>query len=240
VLFIPAVDIRNGKAVRLVQGRSDRETVYSEDPVEAALRWDRAGARRIHVVDLDGAFSGEPRNMAVTLAIIKAVKAEVEVGGGLRTAESVLRMLDAGAARCVIGTKAAEDRPFLERLASARPGRISIGIDARNGIVATRGWTESSRIEASAFAAGLSELPLAEIIYTDIERDGMLEGPNFERIREMQAASPFPVIASGGVSTLADIRRLKEMGVFGCIVGKALYDGRLDIGECLAAAGKDE
>ncbi|MCX7805971.1 MAG: HisA/HisF-related TIM barrel protein, partial [Planctomycetota bacterium] len=180
MLVIPAVDIKGGKVVRLEQGRSDRETVYSDDPVEAALRWERMGARRIHVVDLDGAFSGRPQNMAAVLAILKAVRAEVEVGGGLRTESDISAMLDAGAARCVLGTRAAGDRAFLSRVAGRYPGRISVGIDAKDGAVVTHGWVSSGGIRATDLAAGLRGLPLGEIIYTDVSRDGMLQGPNFD------------------------------------------------------------
>ncbi len=240
MLAIPAVDIRCGKAVRLAQGRSDRETVYSDDPVEAALRWEMLGAGRIHVVDLDGAFSGEPRNKDIVVAILKAVRTEVEVGGGLRTEADIAAMLDAGAARCVLGTRAAEDRGFLVRTAEKRPGRISVGIDAKDGIVVTRGWVSAGGIKAVELASGLVGLPLAEIIYTDVSRDGMLQGPNFDRVREMLDVSPFPLIASGGISSLDDVRKLRTMGVFGCIIGKALYDGRLDLAECIAAAGGTE
>ena len=237
MLVIPAVDIRNGKAVRLEQGRADRETVYDEDPVRAARRWADGGAKRIHVVDLDGAFEGRPRNLALTLAIVKSCRGvEVEAGGGLRSQEAVKGLLHAGAARCVIGTRAAEDRAFLAALAAAHPGRICLGLDARNGMVVTKGWVEVRKLRAVDLLAALAELPLAEVIYTDVERDGMLEGPNFARLQEILAGSRFPVIASGGVATLADIGRLREMGCFGCIIGKALFDGRLILKEALQAA----
>jgi phosphoribosylformimino-5-aminoimidazole carboxamide ribotide isomerase len=236
MLVIPAVDIRNGKAVRLMQGRADRETVYDQDPVQAARRWAEGGARRIHVVDLDGAFEGIPRNQALVLAIIRAFpKVEIEVGGGLRTEEAVRVLFEAGAARCVIGTKAAEDRAFLEALARAYPGKVSVGVDARNGHVATKGWVEVRELLATDLVKGLAGLPLGEVIYTDIERDGMLEGPSFARLEELHGVSPFPVIASGGVTTLEQIRRLAALNCYGCIVGKALFDGRLELEEALAA-----
>jgi phosphoribosylformimino-5-aminoimidazole carboxamide ribotide isomerase len=238
MLIIPAVDIRNGKAVRLVQGRADRETVYDQDPVGAARRWAEGGARRIHVVDLDGAFEGRPKNLALVLAIIRAFpKVEIEVGGGLRTEEAVRSLFEAGAARCVIGTKAAEDGAFLAALARAFPGKVSVGVDAKNGRVATKGWVEVRELRATDLVKGLAGLPLGEVIYTDIERDGMLEGPNFARLEEIRGVSSFPVIASGGVTTLEQIRRLAALGCYGCIVGKALFDGRLDLKEALALGG---
>jgi phosphoribosylformimino-5-aminoimidazole carboxamide ribotide isomerase len=234
VLIIPAVDIRKGRAVRLVQGRADREIVYDQDPVRAAQRWAAAGARRIHVVDLDGAFEGRPRNSPVVRKIIRALPdVEVEVGGGLRTARAAADMLRAGAARCVLGTKAAEDRAFLASAAHRHPGRISLGLDAKNGMVATKGWIEVRDLRAVDLLRSLAGLPLAEVIYTDVERDGMLEGPDFARLEELVPLSPFPVIASGGVSSLEDIRRIKSLGCCGCIIGKALFDGRLDLKEAL-------
>lgn len=235
MLVIPAVDVRNGKAVRLVQGRADRETVYDQNPIDAARRWIDGGASRVHLVDLDGAFDGEPKNAAHTIGIIRAFpEREFEIGGGLRTEAAVRKFVEAGAARCVLGTKAAEDRGFVERVAKAFPGRISVGVDAKNGKVVTKGWVEVRDLEATALVRDLAGLPLGEIIYTDIERDGMLTEPNFGRLEELMKVSPFPVIASGGVATLAHIQRAKQIGCYGCIVGKALFDGRIEIRAALA------
>lgn len=235
MLVIPAVDVRNGKAVRLVQGRADRETVYDQNPMDAARRWVDGGARRVHLVDLDGAFGGEPKNAAHTLGIIRAFPdREFEIGGGLRTEAAVREFIEAGAARCVIGTKAAEDRGFVARIAKSFPGRISIGVDAKNGKVVTKGWVEVRDLEATALVRDLAGLPLGEIIYTDIERDGMLTEPNFGRLEELMAVSPFPVILSGGVAALAHIERAKVIGCYGCIVGKALFDGRIELHAALA------
>lgn len=234
---IPAVDIKGGQAVRLVQGLADRKTVYDDDPVRAARRWIDAGAKRLHVVDLDGAFEGFPRNAAITKAIIHALPGvEVEVGGGLRSREAVADLLDAGAARCVIGTKAVEDPAFLRGLAEAYPGRIILGLDAKNGKVATKGWVEVSALSAGELLASVAAWPLAEVIYTDIETDGMLQGPNFARMGEVVKVSRFPVIASGGVATVEHIGALVRLGCFGCIVGKALYDGQLELKAALEAA----
>lgn len=241
MLVIPAVDIKDGKAVRLKQGKADQKTVYDDDPVNAAQRWAQTGARRIHIVDLDGAFDGVPKNRALVLAILKALsRNEVQIGGGLRTEQTVSDYVGGGAARCVIGTKALEDRAFLKSLAEKFPGKINVGIDAKDGLVVTKGWVQSSNVKAFDLVRELSGLPLGEIIYTDIDRDGMLEGPNFKQLEDMKKASPFPLIASGGVTTIDNIRRCRELGCFGAIVGKAFYDGRMDVKEALAAGGESK
>ncbi|HYG78058.1 MAG TPA: 1-(5-phosphoribosyl)-5-[(5-phosphoribosylamino)methylideneamino]imidazole-4-carboxamide isomerase [Planctomycetota bacterium] len=239
MLVIPAVDIKDGKAVRLKQGKADQKTVYDDNPVHAAERWAHTGARRIHIVDLDGAFEGVPKNRALVLSILKALaKHEVQIGGGLRTEQIVSDYISGGAARCVIGTKALEDRAFLKRLAEKFPGKINVGIDAKDGMVVTKGWVQSSNIKAVDLVRDLSGLPLGEIIYTDIDRDGMLEGPNFAQLEGMKKASPFPLIASGGVTTIENIQRCRELGCYGAIVGKAFYDGRMDVKEALATGGE--
>ena len=246
MLIIPAVDIKDGKAVRLRQGKACQQTVYDADPVHAARRWSDAGAKRIHVVDLDGAFEGQPRNRELTLAILRALcppgqettrRIEIEIGGGLRDAADVAVLLDAGAARCVIGTKVLEDRAFLTDLALRHPGRINAGLDARDGRLVTKGWVQQSATFATDLVRSLAGLPLGEVIYTDIERDGMLSGPNLKRLEEMRNASPFPLIASGGISTLDHVRACRDLGCFGAIVGKAFYDGALDIRAAMTAAG---
>lgn len=236
--IIPAVDIRGGKAVRLIQGQSDKETVYDEDPVRAARRWVDQGAGRLHVVDVDGAFAGKPQNTDIILKILSELKeVEVEVGGGLRSSDAVLTLLEAGAARCVIGTKAVKDRRFLRDLANRNPERICVGLDARDGKVVTQGWVEVSDLEAVELIGEFYELPLAEVIYTDTDRDGMLSGPNIPRVIEMRDACPFPLIMSGGITTIDQISRLRSLGCFGCIIGKALYDGCLDLNHALEVAG---
>ncbi len=237
MLVIPAVDIKDGKAVRLKQGRAAEQTIYDFDPVNACRRWAEGGAKRIHIVDLDGAFEGAPKNAAATLEILKAFGAahEIEIGGGLRAIDAVARFIEAGAARCVIGTKALQDRAFLETLAQKFPGKINVGIDAKDGWVVVKGWVEMSSTRATEMVKSLAALPLGEIIYTDIERDGMLQGPNLARLGEMHAASPFPLIASGGVTTVENIRDCKALGCFGAIVGKSLYDGRIDLKRALDA-----
>ncbi len=236
MLVIPAVDIKRGKAVRLIQGKADQETIYDEDPLRPAQRWADAGARRVHVIDLDGAFDGKPANLSLTLQIVKTFPhVEIETGGGLRTFESVAQLIASGTARCVIGTAAAEDIAFLSKLAHSFPGKINLGLDAKDGWVVTKGWVEVTELKAAEWIKQLGDLPLGEVIYTDIDRDGMLEGPNLRRLDEIRESSPFPIIASGGVATLEHIRQCKELGCFGCIVGKALYDGRIDVKDALAA-----
>lgn len=234
---IPAVDIKDGRAVRLLQGRADQQTIYDEDPVHAAKRWADAGAKRIHIVDLDGAFEGKPRNAAITLAILKAfaAKHEIEIGGGMRTAESIQTFLQAGAARVVVGTKALEDISFLAGLTERFPGRINLGLDAKGGRIVTKGWVHVSEVLATDLVERFSDMAVGEVIYTDIETDGMLQGPNFKQLEQMLKASPFPLIASGGVTTAENIRDCKKMGCYGAIVGKALYDGRMDVAEALKA-----
>ncbi len=234
MIVIPAVDIKDGKAVRLRMGRADDETVYSDDPVAAALKWADAGAARVHVVDLDGAFDGMPGNIEITEAIIDALDCEVETGGGLRTPDAVERLLAAGAARVILGTVAVEDRELSLSMIRKHPGRINLGVDAKDGMVATRGWTETAAIEAVEFVKSFEGEPVAEVIFTDISRDGMLGGPNLDAMSRMAAASPFPMTASGGVGSIGDIRDLLATGSWGAIVGKALYDGRVEISEALA------
>ena len=239
MLLIPAVDIKDGLAVRLKQGLAGEQTVYDQDPVHAALRWADAGARRIHIVDLDGAFQGQPKNRAITLRILKEAARpglEFEIGGGLRSAEIVGEFLAAGATRCVIGTLAVEDPGFLKRLAERHPGRINLGLDAKEGLVAIKGWVETSTLRAADLLRSFAGLPLGEVIYTDIARDGMLSGPNLHQLAEIKRVSTFPLIASGGVTTLDHIRLCRELGCFGAIAGKALYDGRLDFNAALQTA----
>ena len=244
MIIIPAVDIKDGNAVRLKQGKAEEKTIYDADPVHAAQRWAQFNIKRIHIVDLDGAFDGVPKNRKLVLAILKAMqvgvhgrKLEVEIGGGLRSLEIVAEYLEGGAARCVIGTKALEDRAFLTALAKKYPGRIDVGIDAKDGKVVTKGWVSQSETLATDLVKSLSDLPLGEIIYTDIDRDGMLQGPNLKQLEQMKKASPFPLIASGGVTTIQNVRDCARMGCYGAIVGKAFYDGALDVKAAMEAAG---
>lgn len=238
MLIIPAVDLKDGRCVRLRQGDLQAETVYSDDPASMAIQWERRGARMLHLVDLNGAVEGQPKNQAGIEAIVKAVSIPVQVGGGVRDLESVRRYLDGGVRRVVLGTAALRDRGLLEKACAQYPARILVGIDARNGKVAVQGWTSQSETLATDLLKSLADCPLAGVIYTDIARDGMLQGPNLVALREIAARSPVPVIASGGITKVEDIRAIKSLGprIEGTIVGKALYDGKLDLQVALAAA----
>jgi phosphoribosylformimino-5-aminoimidazole carboxamide ribotide isomerase len=236
---IPAIDLRGGRVVRLLQGDFARETAYADDPVAVAREWDRQGARWIHVVDLDGAKAGEPRHLEVVAAMAGAVRAGLELGGGLRTPQHVARALERGATRVVLGTAAIRDPGLLEKAAARHPGRVALGIDARDGMVAVAGWQEGTEVKATALARRFAHLPLAAVIYTDIGRDGMLAGPDTAGLAEMARASGRGVIASGGISSLEDLRALRTLepqGVAGAIVGKALYERAFTLAQALRAA----
>jgi phosphoribosylformimino-5-aminoimidazole carboxamide ribotide isomerase len=233
---IPAVDIRGGRCVRLEQGLADRETVYADDPVAAALRWQAAGAKRLHVVDLDGAFGGGALNFEVVRRVIEAVSMRVEVGGGIRDSAAARRYLDAGADWVIFGTRAAEDPEEFARTAGELPGRVILGLDCRDGRVRTAGWTDEVELTAGDLLARLRGAPLAAVIYTDTRRDGMLSGPNFEALAAVAAESSWPVIASGGVTTAEQVRRLAGMDLGGAIIGQALYRGALRLEDALEAA----
>ena len=239
--IIPAIDIRGGRCVRLDQGDYDRETVFADDPVEVARRWEAAGATRIHVVDLDGARDGKPQNEEMVRNVIACVDIAVQVGGGMRDLAIVGRFIDAGADRVAIGTIAVKDPTVLVNAVGTFGERIFVGVDARDGLVATEGWRETSDVRALDLIRQLSEFGVRRIFYTDISRDGMLGGPNFPAIQEVVEnagglPSPMAVIASGGISSVEHLRRLKLIGVEGAIIGKALYTGTLDIADALAAA----
>ncbi len=240
--IIPAIDIRGGRCVRLDQGDYDRETVFADDPVEAARRWQDAGATRLHVVDLDGARDGKPQNEDVIRRVIEAAEVAVQIGGGLRDISAIDRYVKAGADRVAIGTAAVKDQTTLVNAVSLFRERIIVGVDARDGMAATEGWRETSEVGALDLVRQLSEFGVQRIYYTDIARDGMLGGPNFPAIQEVMEhaaglPSPMAVIASGGVSAVEHVERLRLIGVEGAIIGTALYTGALDIGDALAAAG---
>jgi phosphoribosylformimino-5-aminoimidazole carboxamide ribotide isomerase len=234
VIVIPAVDVLGGRAVRLLRGDYDRVTETRGDPVELARAWAAAGAHLIHVVDLDGARAGERVNGAVIERLCRAVTVPVEVGGGLRTAEAVAAVLEGGAARAVLGTAALKDRRLLREVLETWSERIVVGIDARDGYVATEGWREDSHMPATELAREVVALGARHIIYTDIARDGALDGPNLVALRQIIEAAGVPVIASGGVGTLDDLRRLRDAGAAGAIVGRALYNGAIDLPDAIA------
>ncbi len=237
---IPAIDIRGGRCVRLEQGDYRRETVFDDDPAAVAVRWQEAGAARIHVVDLDGAREGGPRNTEVIRRLLAAVATPVQVSGGIRDIATIKSYLEAGAGRVVLGTAAVKDQATLIDAIALFRERIVVGVDAREGIVVTEGWLETSGLTAAALLRQLSEMGVRRVIYTDITRDGTLTEPNFGAIEELleQASglpSPVAVIASGGVSSIRHLLRLAKLGVEGAIVGKALYTGAIDLREALAA-----
>ena len=232
--IIPAVDIKGGKCVRLYQGDYRQETVFSEDPVAVALNWQAQGAGRLHLVDLDGAASGEPRNIAVVEAIVKQVSLPVQLGGGIRDEATVARLLAIGINRVILGTVAVENSELVGRLCQKYGGAIVVGIDARDGRVATHGWKKGTEVAALALGLRMAATGVSRLIYTDIKRDGTLTEPGFEAIAEMVKGVNLPIIAAGGISALGHLRKLKELGVEGAIVGKALYTGDIKLNEALA------
>ncbi|MDI6852195.1 MAG: 1-(5-phosphoribosyl)-5-[(5-phosphoribosylamino)methylideneamino]imidazole-4-carboxamide isomerase [Deltaproteobacteria bacterium] len=242
MIIFPAVDIRNGKCVRLKQGRADQETVFSDDPAAMGRRWQEAGAEWLHVVDLDGAFSSTPQNLESVRGLRRALTIPMQLGGGIRTLDAVARYVDLGVDRLILGTAVLKDPDFVGRACESYPGRIAIGLDARDGLVAVEGWTEISTRPVLAVAKELAALKPAAIIYTDISRDGVKKGVNVDATRDLAQAVPVPVIASGGVSSLKDIEALKPLkpfGVIGVIIGRALYDGNIDLAEAIRLAREE-
>lgn len=239
MIIFPAIDIRGGQCVRLEEGRFDRETVFAENPLSAAEKWVAAGTRWLHVVDLDGARAGQPVNLDIISEIARTFPVKVQLGGGIRTAETVARILDAGVERVILGSVAAREPELVERLCADYDEKIVIGIDARDGIVAVDGWEKSGMMRAEELAVRMRQAGARRIIYTDIARDGMLSGINVAATLELAKRSALPVIASGGVGGLEDIRqlvRLGDEGIEGVIVGKALYTGAVSLPEALALA----
>jgi phosphoribosylformimino-5-aminoimidazole carboxamide ribotide isomerase len=241
MLIIPAIDLKDGKCVRLLQGRMQDETVYSDDPEAVARRWAEAGAQLLHVVDLDAAIQGRPRNQDCIRRIIRAAGVQVQVGGGMRDMRAVDACLGMGAHRVVIGTAAAQNLGFVRDLCRVHPQRIAVGIDSRQGRVATHGWTRTTDIPAVDLGRQVQEAGAAAIIFTDIHRDGMQTGPNIAETRRLAESVHLPVIASGGVGTLEHVRALlplEALGVVGVITGKALYTGSLRFEEALALSSE--
>ena len=235
MIVIPAIDIQGGRCVQLRQGVKDSASVYGDDPAAMARRWVGAGARRLHVVDLDGAFAGEPVNAALVAGVVQAAgEVPVQVGGGIRSLEAADKLLSLGVAQVILGTRAITEPQFLRETAQRFPGRVILGLDARAGRAATAGWDETTAVDAVEFAAGVADLALFAIVFTDIERDGMLSGVNAAATAAVANAAGTPVIASGGVRDLDDIQRLRGLGLkedalLGVIAGSALYEGTLDL-----------
>ncbi|KAB0670163.1 1-(5-phosphoribosyl)-5-[(5-phosphoribosylamino)methylideneamino]imidazole-4-carboxamide isomerase [Oryzomonas sagensis] len=237
MIVIPAIDLKEGKCVRLEQGLMDKDTVFNDDPAAQALEWQRQGAELLHIVDLDGAFAGEPKNRSAIEAIIKAITIPAQLGGGIRDLATIEAYLSLGVSRVIIGTAAQRNPDLVKEACSLFPGRIVVGIDAKNGMVAVQGWAEVTDISAADLARKFEGFGVAAIIYTDISRDGMLQGPNLEATRALAEAVAIPVIASGGVSRLEDLRNLmaiEKSGVTGVITGKAVYTGAIKLAEAIA------
>lgn len=232
----PAIDLRGGKCVRLKQGDYGRETIYGDDPAAMARQWVDQGAKQLHLVDLDGARDGSNANLAAVQAIVKSAGVPCQLGGGVRDEGVIERYLGVGVSRLVVGTKAIKDPEWFRTVCCTYPGKLALGIDARDGLVATDGWLETSSVSAVSLAQSFANEPLAAIIYTDIARDGMLQGANVAAMAEMRAAVSIPVLASGGVTTADDIVALCAAKLAGCIVGRALYEGRLTLADAIAAA----
>ncbi|MDD5136602.1 MAG: 1-(5-phosphoribosyl)-5-[(5-phosphoribosylamino)methylideneamino]imidazole-4-carboxamide isomerase [Candidatus Omnitrophica bacterium] len=243
MLVIPAVDIKGGKVVRLTQGLADKETVYSESPVEMAEKWAAFGVKCIHVVDLDGALQGEPKNLKVIGEIARAVKPAIEMGGGIRDIETIERVLDTGVQKVCIGTKAL-DRKFLAAVSkSGFRETVIVAIDAKDGLVRTKGWVEKTGVKAVDLIKEIADFGIRTVNYTDISKDGMLEGPNISSLKELLAAAKLDIVAAGGITTVDDVKRLKTLakdGLKGMIIGKALYEGKIDLTEAVKICSQKE
>jgi len=232
----PAIDLRGGLCVRLQQGDYDRETVFGDDPAEMARRWIQQGADRLHLVDLDGARAGRAANREAVVAILAVADVACELGGGVRDQQTIEQWLDVGLTRLVVGTRALKEPNWFREMCLRFPGRLALGIDARGGRVASDGWLETSEVAATELAKQFEQESLAAIIYTDIAKDGMLAGPNLAAMAEMKDVTSSPVVASGGVSSVEDVRQLARIGMDGCIIGRALYEGRLTVADAIQAA----
>lgn len=235
--IIPAIDLIDGKCVRLIQGQYHRQITYRDDPVEQVKEFAADGASWLHIVDLEGAKLGKPVNTETITSIISTGRLKIEVGGGLREEESIRQLLEMGVERVIIGTKAVSDFEWFSEMANKYSGKIALGLDARGSRLATHGWVEDRPQSVIEFAIEAARLPLAAIIYTDITKDGMMAGPNVERTKALADAVNIPVIASGGVNTIDDVRKLNQLGnVEGAIIGRALYEGTLSLKDAIKAA----
>jgi len=229
MILFPAIDIRNGKCVRLIQGDYQKENIYHDSPITVAANWEQQGAAYLHIVDLDGAKTGTTVNASIIQSIIKQTSIPVQIGGGIRSMETVETYLSLGVNRVIIGTAAIRDQAFLQQAVARYGDKIAVSIDARNGYVATNGWIDTSEVKAIDLVQELANIGVKTIIYTDIQKDGMLSGPNCAELETINTATSINVIASGGVSSEQDIQRLQSLGLYGAIIGKALYDGTLSL-----------
>lgn len=236
MILYPAIDLKDGQAVRLVRGEMDQATVFNDDPAAQAAAFEDAGCAWLHLVDLNGAFAGSPVNDAAVEAILARVSVPAQLGGGIRDMATIETWLDKGIARVILGTVAVENPDLVRQAARAFPGQVAVGIDARKGRVATKGWAEETNVMVTDLAHAFEDAGVAAIIYTDIDRDGAMAGPNIPATAELARATSIPVIASGGVSSMADLIALRDTGVIsGAISGRALYDGAIDLGAALSA-----
>jgi phosphoribosylformimino-5-aminoimidazole carboxamide ribotide isomerase len=239
MIIFPAIDIQDGKVVRLLQGDFAKATEYSQDPVSMAHHWEAQGAQWLHLIDLDGARTGSPKNLPIIAEIARSIGIPVQMGGGVRTQDDIQKIMDAGVARVILGTKAVEDLDFLKNMLSRWNDKIAVSLDCKNGYVTSCGWTSTLDTKATDIVQKLEALGLRFLIYTDIETDGMLTGPNFAAYEELLEITHIPVIASGGISSLQDIktlRKLETQGIIGAISGKAIYEGKLDLKQAIEAA----
>ena len=235
--IIPAIDLIDGRCVRLIQGNFHRQLVYNDRPVEQARQFAGSGAKWLHIVDLDGARLGRPINTKTIEQIAKKTKLKIEVGGGIRNEESIKQLLELGIERVIIGTKAVSDFGWFGEMTYKFSGKIALGLDARGGKLSTEGWTKDEPLTCLEFAARACALPIAAIIYTDITKDGLMAGPNFDRTKELADAVSVPVVASGGISTIEDIKRLKELGgIAAAVIGRAIYEGSLNLADAIQIA----
>lgn len=228
MIVFPAIDIREGKCVRLVQGRADQQTVYYQDPIEVAKLWEAQGATYLHVIDLDGAFGQRSKNRAVIASIVKQINIPIQVGGGVRTLEDAKELFDIGVARVILGTAAIRNPALLDELLLLYKEKVVVSLDCLDGMVQVEGWVDGSVINAFEFVLTLKQKGVKTLVYTDISKDGMLQGPSFDQLSAIQK-SGIDIIASGGVSKIEDVIAIKEMGIYGAIVGKALYEKKIDL-----------
>ena len=234
MLILPAIDIRDGKCVRLQQGDYSQETIYADNPVDMAKHWEQQGAEFLHIVDLDGAKEGSATNFSTVCKIAESIHIPIELGGGVRNQATIQRYLDSGVNRLIIGTLALKEADWFRAMCRQFPQKLVLGIDGRNGLVATEGWLETSQTPATDLAKKYADLPLAALVYTDIAKDGMLEGPNIEEMEAMRRTVPVPLVVSGGIASLDDIRRLDSRNFHACIIGKALYENKFRLAEALS------